>query len=78
MIEAVCGGTRPSKWDGMKCSDLAPILSKGIATLKSNPEKYRMYEPENKWGTVESTIKFLEDIHRNCIEYPTAVVEVCW
>lgn len=38
--------------------------------------EYRRYEPSNKWGTVETTIEFLERILTYCKEYPTAVIEV--
>ena len=76
MIKEVCGAT-PSEWNGQKCGHLYPIIMGGAAILKAKPEDYRKFEPDNKWGTVETTIKFLEKIAENCKKYPTAIIEVC-
>lgn len=75
MIKEVCG-SYPSAWNGRKCKDILPILKQGISLLSSFPYNYREYEPENSWGTVETTLKFLEKIAANCEEYPTALIEV--
>ncbi len=29
----------------------------GLSRIEANPEEYRRYEPDNKWGTVEGAIK---------------------
>lgn len=75
MIKEVCG-SYPSEWDGKKCADMYPVLVQGIETLRQNPQRFRQFEPDNKWGTVETTIEFLMKIADNCRDYPTAVIEV--
>lgn len=75
MIKEVCG-SHPSDWNGKKCKDMYPIIMQGISLLTVYPQKYRCFEPENGWGTVETTIAFLEKIAANCIKFPTAVLEV--
>jgi hypothetical protein len=75
MIKTVCGSA-PSEWKGMNGKDLIPVLAKGILALRSDSEKYRELEPENKWGTVESTIEFLEEIERGCRSYPNEIIGV--
>jgi hypothetical protein len=45
-----------------------PVLKNAIHELKMFPENYRKYEPENKWGTVESSTVFLYDILVSCLE----------
>jgi hypothetical protein len=77
MIKEVCG-SYPSKWDGMKCSELLPAIDKGVKLLRSHSQEYRQFEPSNGLGTVESTIEFLDAIRKNCEEYPTAVLEVSY
>src|SRR5699024_1178933 len=53
-----------------KCIDIIGCIDNGITSLKIYPSHYREYEPENKWGTVESAIRDLESL-RDCI-YETA------
>ena len=75
MIKEVCGST-PSDWAGKIARDLLPILANGIISLRSNSEEYRKYEPDNKWGTVETTINFLEEIEQGCRDNPNDIVSV--
>ncbi len=75
MVQEVCG-LRPPLWDGKKCSELLPFIDKGIKLLRSHREEYRKFEPSNGWGTVETTIIFLDAIRCVCEEYPTAVARV--
>lgn len=49
-----------------KCIDIMDNINNGINELKCFPYNYTKYEPENKWGTVESAIRDLESL-RDCI-----------
>ena len=75
VVRAVCDST-PDSWREKKCSDLLPFIDKGIKQLRSHREEYRKFEPSNGWGTVETTIIFLDAIRCVCEEYPTAVARV--
>jgi len=75
MISAAIGIT-PSGFDGKKAKDILPLVREAIKKLKEEPEVYRLYEPENKWGTLESTLKFLIKIEAMCAEYPETIVDV--
>lgn len=44
------------------CKDVIPHIKKGLEELEKHPEKYKPYEAENGWGTVESTARFFRDI----------------
>lgn len=46
------------------CKDVIPHIEMGYNELKYHPEKYKQYEAENGWGTVESTAVFFKDIIR--------------
>lgn len=61
---------------GKTAAELAPSLVLAIAIIKNDLEGYREYEPENKWGTVESTLGFLKHILVACVQHPNAVVVV--
>lgn len=77
MIKEVCG-SYPSDWNGKSCEELLPILDKGIELLTKYSNRYRCFEPDNRWGSVESTITFLSRIRDNCKQYPSAKVEVSY
>ena len=44
------------------CKDVIPYIEHGLAELKNYPERYKKYNAPNGWGTVESTIRFFENI----------------
>lgn len=48
-----------------------------IERLKSDPEKYKKYDPKNGWGSYERLIEVLEKYLEICEKYPTARIEVC-
>lgn len=77
MIEKACG-LRPSAWDGKKCTEMVEILKDAIYEIQSKPDEYRKYESPNGWGTMNSTVAFLEEVRENCVEFPTAVLDVYW
>lgn len=49
------------------CEEVIPFIKHGITELMNHPEKYRQYEPKNKWGTVEGAARALISLI-NCIE----------
>jgi hypothetical protein len=67
---------RPEEVNILIAQDLIPILEKGIAELESNPEKYKKFEPENKWGTYAGFIAWLKRYLWACKKYPSAYIEV--
>lgn len=67
---------RPDENKIITAKDLIDILHNGLLLLKSDPEKYKLLEPENKWGRYSDFIIFIEDLLKNCIKYPNATIEV--
>ena len=51
--------------------DVMPSIKRGIGELTAHPERYKPLEAKNGWGSVESTIRFFEDIY-------TAYKELRW
>lgn len=45
-----------------KVSDVIYNIRSGRDALAMNPERFRKYEPENKWGTVEAAIECLDSL----------------
>ena len=44
------------------CIDVIPQIQRGYHELCCHPEKYKPYEAENKWGTIEGTKRFFLQI----------------
>jgi len=65
-----------AEFDGKPASELGPAAARAIAAITAEPETYQPMEPNNGWGTVPSTVKFLVDIWVACAEYPEATVSV--
>ena len=49
-----------------------------LVEITSNLDKYRAMEPDNGWGTVESTIEFIDSIVDACALHWRATVRVSW
>ena len=49
-------------------------LSRGLETLKDEPDHFRKFNPENGWGNYEGLVKFVEKYKEACIENPDAEV----
>ena len=44
------------------CKDVIPRIADGYAELTKRPEKYKKYEAENGWGTIQGCKKFFLQI----------------
>jgi hypothetical protein len=56
--------------------ELIPHIEKGLSRLKSDPDYFKKYNPENGWGNYEGLVKFAENYLKACKENPDAKVEV--
>lgn len=60
-----------------KAKDIITPLRKGLGLLKSNPERFKKYEPENGWGSYYALINFAAQTLEACEDNPEAVIRVC-
>jgi hypothetical protein len=65
---------RPEEIGINKASDMIPFLEKGLETLKSDPERFKEFNPENGWGSYEGLLVFAVDTLAACKEHPDARV----
>ena len=54
---------------------LVPLLELGLAQLRAEPDRYRLFNPHNGWGNYEQLVAFTEEYLSACREWPDAVVE---
>ena len=66
---------RPEEIGITTAQQLIEPLSKGLALLKSDPERFRALTPENCWGSYDGLVAFVERYLTACAINPDAKVE---
>lgn len=67
---------RPEEINVTLAGQLAGRLAAGLTELKSDPRKYKAYNPENGWGKYENLVEFVEAYLEACTTWPLAEVSV--
>ncbi len=67
---------RPDEIGITKARELVAPLTEGLALLRSDPERFRQFTPENGWGSYEGLVKFIQNYLDACHENPEAAVRV--
>lgn len=55
---------------------IIPNLEIGLTLLKSDPDRFRAFNPKNGWGTYEGLVNFVETYLTACKEYPQAKIYI--
>lgn len=64
---------RPDELEGINTgSDLIEPLKTGLELLKSDPERFKKFNPGSHWGSYEGLVRFVEKYLEACIEHPDA------
>jgi hypothetical protein len=63
---------RPEECGIETAEQLIGPLEKGLALLYADPRAYKALEPENKWGTYDNFVPWLEALLAACRKYPHA------
>ncbi len=56
--------------------ELIEPLRQGLHNLKSDPERYKKFNPENGWGNYDGLVRFVENYLNACYEFQDAEVTV--
>lgn len=64
-------------FDGKPATEFATALWTAITDMSARPGHYRQQDPPNGWGSSETCLEFLQNLHRACVAYPLATVRVC-
>lgn len=67
---------RPDELGVKEARELIAPLREGVARLKAEPDRFRALEPENRWGTYEDFVPWVEDYLAACEAHPGAAVRV--
>lgn len=67
---------RPEELNVSTAGELIDSLEKGLALLKSDPERFKRFNAENGWGLYEHFVPFVEECLEAYKKYPDAIIEV--
>lgn len=67
---------RPDEIGITKASELIEPLAEGLALLRSDPERFKAFNPENGWGDYDGLVDFVSEYLDACLRNPDALVSV--
>ena len=67
---------RPEELNISLAGQLIEPLRTGLALLRSDPERFKAFNPTNGWGGYEGLCSFVSEYLAACEENPDATVEV--
>ena len=59
-----------------KAGELIDPLREGLALLKSDPERFKAFNPTNGWGNYDGLVNFVEEYQAACVRYPAAEIGI--
>lgn len=62
MITESTGLEWENEADNGMCVDVIPKIQRGLSELWAHPTKYKKYEAENGWGTIDGCVMFFKQI----------------
>jgi len=67
---------RPEELHFTKAREIAELLDEGLKILRSDPEYYKIFNPENGWGSYEGLVDFVYMYRNACRENPEAELSI--
>lgn len=67
---------KPEELGITTAGQLIEPLTAGLALLKSDPERFKKFNPKNLWGEYANLVQFVEEYLNACISEPEAKIEV--
>lgn len=67
---------RPEEVGAKTAKDIIYALDFGLKELRSNPDYYKKFNPENGWGNYDILVSFVERYLNACIENPNLEISV--
>ena len=67
---------RPEEINITTAKELVEPLEKGLALLKSNPDRFKAFNPPNGWGSYDGFVPWVETYLEACKEHPKAKINI--
>jgi hypothetical protein len=68
---------RPEELSIKTANQLIEPLRIGLHTLKSEPNRFKPFNPYNGWGSYDDLVKFVIGYLDACYKYPDGQISVC-
>lgn len=70
-------GVDLAAFDGRTAAECAKPLGEAIAAMEADPERFKAMNPRNGWGSYDSVLDALRELHAGFVRCPGAIVRVC-
>jgi len=67
---------RPEELQFTRAREIAELLDEAWNILLSEPEYYKLFDPENGWGSYEGLVDFVYTYRNACRENPDAELRI--
>lgn len=67
---------RPDEIGITRAGELVEPLREGLKLLRADPEKFKAFNPSNKWGDYDGLVDFVDSYLAACEKNPSAFVWV--
>ena len=67
---------RPDEIDISTAKELIKPLQEGLKVLRDDPDRFKVFNPSNGWGSYDVLVGFVKNYLAACEQYPEAVVSV--
>jgi hypothetical protein len=67
---------RPDEHGYTQAIHIISLLHEGMVELICFPEKYKIFNPSNGWGSYEGLVDFVRKYHSACLDNPEAELRV--
>ena len=67
---------RPDEIDISTAKELIKPLQEGLKVLKDDPDRFKVFNPSNGWGSYDVLVGFVKNYLAACEQYPDAAISV--
>lgn len=68
---------RPDELGITVAQQLIEPLTEGLFRLRSDPVKYKSFNPENGWGNYDDLVAFVTEYLQACVNNPDGIIRAC-
>lgn len=62
--------------EGLRAKDVLPVLEEGLRLMQAQPQRFKVYDSPNGWGTYKNAVPWLSDLIVEFKKYPEGIIGV--
>ena len=67
---------RPEEIGATRAKDITMLLEAGLADLKERPDYFKQFNPDNRWGSYDGFVLWVENYYIACVAHPEATISI--